>query len=151
MLALQKIKLSSAKKRWEIFGPLRHAATLLKSPNSIDFLIRADSPSTQKRNKKRESGSPGRKPLEGLMCPRGLPLIFIEYVTVLTHLIISFTQDTWKPILHIIFSKHPHSTLSKALLMNPLEPNVPKRPKPIERGRDFLMTMHQTLKWQKYP
>ena len=58
MLALQKIKLSSTKKRWEIFGPLRHVATPFKSPNSTDFLISVDSPSAQKRNKKGESGSP---------------------------------------------------------------------------------------------
>ena len=61
MVALQKIGLSSAKKKkkgWDIFGPIGHAATPLKSPNSTDFLIKADKPSAQKRNKKGEMGYP---------------------------------------------------------------------------------------------
>ena len=56
MVALQKIGLSSAKR--DIFGPIGHAATPLKSPNSTDFLIKADKPSAQKRNKKGEMGYP---------------------------------------------------------------------------------------------
>ena len=56
IVTLQKIRLLSAKKRCEIFGPLGQVATPVKRPLSTDFLSKADSPSAQNRNKKRGEG-----------------------------------------------------------------------------------------------
>ena len=50
-MALQKIRLSLAKNRCEIDGPLAHAAIQFIIPSSTDFLIRAERPPAQ--NKKR--------------------------------------------------------------------------------------------------
>ena len=63
-------------------------------------------------------GSPCRKPLVGVIWPRGSPLILMEYVIEVTQSIIRLTYLVWKPIFNIISWRQPHSTLSKALLIS---------------------------------
>ena len=50
-IARQKIKLSSAKNKWEILGPLAHAATPFSVPSFMDFLRSAKRPFTHSKNK----------------------------------------------------------------------------------------------------
>ena len=63
-------------------------------------------------------GSPCLRPLVGVIWPRGLPLILMEYVTEVTQSIIRFTHLVLKPIFNIISWRQPHSTLSKTLLIS---------------------------------
>jgi len=46
--ALQNIRLSSAKKRWDNFGPPQHTATPFITSFATEDLIRDDSPSVHK-------------------------------------------------------------------------------------------------------
>ena len=126
--------LSSAKNRWEIRGLNGQANTPWSWPAAIDWFRRADSPSAQKRNKKREIGSPCLKPLDGFMWPQGFSLILREYVTEVIHCIIRFNHLSLKPILYIIFSKQPHSTRSKVYLV--------LRPSPQLYHFFFIKVMH---------
>ena len=50
-VARQKIKLSSAKNKWEILGPLAHATTPFNVPSSVDFLRGAERPFAHSKNK----------------------------------------------------------------------------------------------------
>ena len=75
-------------------------------------------------------GSPYLKPLVGVMWPLGFPLILIEYVTEVTQSITVFIHLVENPILSMISFKHPHSTLSKALLISSfraISPRCPRR------------------------
>ena len=77
-VAQQKIRLSSAKTKWEIAGPLTQATIPLMAPHPTAYLINAESPFAQNKNRYGENGSPWHRPLVGWMTPRGLPLNLIE-------------------------------------------------------------------------
>lgn len=62
VVAWQKIKLASAKKRREIFGPLAHAATPFNTPYSADLRRSVNKPSAHNKNKYGDKGSRWSKP-----------------------------------------------------------------------------------------
>ena len=77
MLALQKIRLLSAKNRWEIIEAPCQLATPSIEPQWTDLLIKANKPLAHIKNKYKANGSPWWSPLEGMILPQGNPLILI--------------------------------------------------------------------------
>ena len=75
-VALQKIILSSAKKRCNRQGAPIQTVIPSISPISIDFFIRVESPLAHNKNKYGDNGSPCHIPLDGMILPLGFPLIF---------------------------------------------------------------------------
>ena len=129
-VAWQKIILSSAKRRCDMQGPYGQAATPCRSPLLVAWRRRDYNPFAQNKKRKGDIGSPCLKPLVGVIWPLGFPLILIEYVTEVTQSIIVFTHLAENPIFSMISFKHPHSTLSKALLISSfraISPYCPRR------------------------
>ena len=78
LVAWKKIMLSFTKKRCEICGPCRQAATPWSVLVKVACWSRDESPSAQNKKRKGEMGSPYLKPLDGIMYPQGLPFNLIE-------------------------------------------------------------------------
>ena len=79
---------------------------------SATFLIKEDNPSTQRRKRYWDKGSPCLMPQVGVMKHVGSPLISIKYEAVHTISIAKFTHCVGSPILSIIYRRNSHSTLS---------------------------------------
>ena len=102
----------------EICGPWGLAVTPLSEPANMACWSRDERLSAQNKKRNGEMGSPCLKPLVGVMWPWGLPFNLIEYVTEITHCIMKVIHLESKSIFCIISQRHPHSILSKVLLMS---------------------------------
>ena len=112
--ASQNNKLSSANRRWEIRTPPPplQEYTPVNWRVSATFLIKEDNPSTQRRKRYWDKGSPYLMPQARVMKHVGSPLISIKYEAVHTVSIAKFTHCVGSPILSIIYRRNSHSTLS---------------------------------------
>ena len=126
--ALLKRMLSSAKKRWVILGQPLQIEMLIHCWFRAASFMTAERPSTQRRKRLREKGSPWQSPLVGVIFPHTTPFIITEYETVVMHSITQFIHLVLKPILSITLWMKNHSTLSKALLMSSLVAMKPSLP-----------------------
>ena len=116
----QKSKLSSAKRKCETYTPPRHEAMACSWPDTVACHNNEDNPSTQRRKRYRERGSPCLIPRVWMICPLGSPLFSTEYEAVRTVSIANSTHWSDNPILSIICWRKSHSTRSYALLISNL-------------------------------
>ena len=78
IVALQKRRLSSTNRRWDMHTPCWLDKIPCNTRVSAAFLNNAKRPSTYRRNRYGDNGSPCLIPLDRVMKPLGLPLIRIE-------------------------------------------------------------------------
>ena len=118
--ALQKKRLSSAKRRWDTDGHVRVTRIPVIFPWFFAWLRRQTNVSVNRIKMKGDKGSPWRRPLPGIIFPLGCPFMSTLYCTYVIHLIIQVIQIFEKPILRMTASINDHSILSYALLMSVL-------------------------------
>ena len=119
VVASQKSKLSSAKRRYVTCTLPRHEAMACSWSAIVACRNNEDNPSTQKRKRYGERGLPCLIPWV-MVWPLGSPLISIEYEAVCTTPIANSTHWSGSPILSIICWRNSHSTRSYALLISNL-------------------------------
>ena len=115
-----KNMVSSAKRIWFMGGQCHPTLTPGKVPLACACRHSPEKTSVHRMNRYGESGSPCRRPLEGLTVPCGPPFIEKEYDTEETHSISQEIIVSWKPNLLSTSRKKLHSILSYALLMSVL-------------------------------
>ena len=120
VVAWQKIKLSSANRRWEIHTPFVQDNTPWRLWACISFLINENNPSTHKKNRYSGNGSPCLIPKNGVTYPWGSPLMSTEQDVTHTVSIARLTQLPSIPNFSIIHQSNSYSTRSYALLMSSL-------------------------------
>ena len=91
----QKSKLSSAKRKCETYTPPRHEAMACSWPDTVACHNNEDNPSTQRRKRYRERGSPCLIPRVWMICPLGSPLFSTEYEAHRFHS--QFHPLVWQP------------------------------------------------------
>ena len=113
MVALQKIILSSANRRCEIWGALLHTKIPLILPIPISFCNMADKPSAHSKKRYRDIGLPCRNPVVDVILPFSSSLMRTENYYVLTHILEREIHLSWKPSFLIIASRYAHSTIKR--------------------------------------
>ena len=81
-VAGQKIKLSPAKRKWEIYTPLGHDKIPFKFCDSFAFLSKVERLSAQSNKRYGDNGSPYFISCDGLINPLGSPLISTSHTIV---------------------------------------------------------------------
>ena len=116
--ALQKKRLSSAKRRWDTEGQVRATCIPVIFPWFSAWLRRLTSASVHRINMKGDKGSLWRKLLPGTIFSLGSPFMRTLYLTEVIHLIIQSIHISENLIFLMTTSMNDHSILSYALFIS---------------------------------